>query len=1064
MTSIQSIISQADAVVGKVNPALQLPSISQDIVSTNSSAIRHHTSKLVGEAAATTTPSEFRPRSISSQVLLEAMSAVSGASKLTEDTLNANQVISEGILPNVSGTIETLGNLGANGAISAKESIEKLKASTACSSKAEVNDIATGNVTIASANRTVISGNTTSILSDTNLITRAPYQQTIAADVVVQSNNSIVHVSDLHHISGKSASTTVDNEIIMRSKSHLRVSESSETLSRNEKMMAVEGIEQLSTNFVSYATTASVIGLNEVKMQSYGELEARGSNVSLVAAPVLGIGGLDDLLSIGEDIISLGNIDLYSALPGGDINGFTVSAAGVSGVATSSTTYVLGTETRIAGGPLIYQSGPSVLSLGGVTTINTLPPLPIPPLLKISDILPIPELPSFPENFDPCAKPKPRATPTAPLTPTENDTAPSDTAPTDSSNQLPTFGVEDLPDSPLEGNRSFSTTDIPSISRVEGVKQQATPRNRVSSPRPKSSDSTDPRNPPALPLPEQARPSAIAVTPSDVYLRKAEEPGVDSEALSISLNESPFDLTPALTFDNNSVSRIVSDLGLPITDIQELTNLINKLDSGQLSSATGVLADLLNTYPNFKQRLEQEIQKRFAALAIGTLELETTLLPLWKNITVSDNSQRKQTLLSKIAQQLPNLFNELGFNEFTDISSLATLGTELLNGDVSSNTIDTVILNSVGRTLERVLGVSSSSLATATYKVAQQIAKGESIDVASTISLLISSASPALGQIANTVELGQQIYGIATSLASSVSRGDIASIIGGGNLNSIISSGLGSIIGDKNKALLNSSINLIESGFALGKTLSRLPSLIGSITSAGIPALLEIGQILTCLDLFSKVTDVVNDVSTLVSGKPSSVEAVNLLNQLPRVVQLFNTASQLFQQGDNNQQEELLNLLLPDATEDERGVLVDVLSNPLPTLDTPLPTYTLVTSAVVVNSFKSNGIEWSLVNSDLFIDEHDLPGEGTKLQIRVCEWVNTAGYQLYPYQGTDSYTTEVLTYIVSDYDESTNVGQATYAGWEPYLKLVDDAGIIYNYSASSIGTRINPNVLEAYIL
>lgn len=916
MTSIQSIINQADAVVGKVNPALQLPSISQDIVKTNSSAIRHHTSRLVGEAAATTTPSEFRPRSISSQVLLEAMSAVSGASKLTEDTLNANQVISEGILPNVSGTIETLGNLGANGAISAKESIEKLKASTACSSKAEVNDIATGNVTIASANRTVISGNSTSILSDTNLITRAPYQQTIAGDVVVQSNNSIVHVSDLHHISGKSASTTVDNEIIMRSKSHLRVSESSETLSRNEKMMAVEGIEQLSTNFVSYATTASVIGLNEVKMQSYGELEARGSNVSLVAAPVLGIGGLDDLLSIGEDIISLGNIDLYSALPGGDINGFTVSAAGVSGVATSSTTYVLGTETRIAGGPLIYQSGPSVLSLGGVTTINTLPPLPIPPLLKISDILPIPELPSFPEDFDPCAKPKPRATPTAPLTPTEGDTAP-----TDSSNQLPTFGVEDLPDSPLEGDRSFSTTDIPSISRVEGVKQQATPRNSVSSPRPKSSDSTDPRNPPALPLPEQARPSAIAVTPSDVYLRKAEEPGVDSEALSISLNESPFDidLTPALTFDNNSVSRIVSDLGLPITDIQELTNLTNKLDRGQLSSATGVLADLLNTYPNFKQRLEQEIQKRFAALAIGTLESETTSLPLWKNVTVSDNSQRKQILLSNI-------------------------------------------------------------------------------------------------------------------------------------------------IGDKNKALLNSSINLLKSGFALGKTLSRLPSLIGSITSAGIPALLEIGQILTCLDLFSKVTDVVNDVSTLVSGKPSSVEAVNLLNQLPRVVQLFNTASQLYQQGDNNQQEELLNLLLPDATEDERGVLAEVLSNPLPTLDTPLPTYTLVTSAVVVNSFKSNGIEWSLVNSDLFIDEHDLPGEGTKLQIRVCEWVNTAGYQLYPYQGTDSYTTEVLTYIVSDYDESTNAGQATYAGWEPYLKLVDDAGIIYNYSASSIGTRINPNVLEAYLL
>lgn len=921
MTSIQSIISQADAVVGKVNPALQLPSISQDIVSTNSSAIRHHTSKLVGEAAATTTPSEFRPRSISSQVLLEAMSAVGGASKLTEDTLNANQVISEGILPNVSGTIETLGNLGANGAISAKESIEKLKASTACSSKAEVNDIATGNVTIASANRTVISGNTTSILSDTNLITRAPYQQTIAGDVVVQSNNSIIHVSDLHHISGKSASTTVDNEIIMRSKSHLRVSESSETLSRNEKMMAVEGIEQLSTNFVSYATTASVIGLNEVKMQSYGELEARGSNVSLVAAPVLGIGGLDDLLSIGEDIISLGNIDLYSALPGGAINGFTVSAAGVSGVATSSTTYVLGTETRIAGGPLIYQSGPSVLSLGGVTTINTLPPLPIPPLLKISDIIPIPELPSFPEDFDPCAKPKPRATPTAPLTPTKSNTAPSDTAPTDSSNQLPTFGVEDLPDSPLEGDRSFSTTDIPSISRVEGVKQQATPRNSVSSPRPKSSDSTDPRNPPALPLPEQARPSAIAVTPSDVYLRKAEEPGVDSEALSISLNESPFDidLTPALTFDNNSVSRIVKDLGLPITDIQELTNLINKLDRGQLSSATGVLADLLNTYPNFKQRLEQEIQKRFAALSIGTLESETTSLPLWKNVTVSDNSQRNQILLSNV-------------------------------------------------------------------------------------------------------------------------------------------------IGDKNKALLNSSINLLKSGFALGKTLSRLPSLIGSITSAGIPALLEIGQILTCLDLFGKVTDVVNDVSTLVSGKPSSVEAVNLLNQLPRVVQLFNTASQLFQQGDNNQQEELLNLLLPDATEDERGVLAEVLSNPLPTLDTPLPTYTLVTSAVVVNSFKSNGIEWSLVNSDLFIDEHDLPGEGTKLQIRVCEWVNTAGYQLYPYQGTDSYTAEVLTYVVSDYDESTNVGQATYAGWEPYLKLVDDAGIIYNYSASSIGTRINPNVLEAYLL
>jgi hypothetical protein len=385
-------------------------------------------------------------------------------------------------------------------------------------------------------------------------------------------------------------------------------------------------------------------------------------------------------------------------------------------------------------------------------------------------------------------------------------------------------------------------------------------------------------------------------------------------------------------------------------------------------------------------------------------------------------------------------------------------------------------------------------------------------------------------------KLGESIYKSAATLANSISTGDIGSIIRGDGIKSLLSGGLDKIIGENNTALIRAATDIGRTGLALGKSLALMPSIIGALSGSPIQKIVQLIDIISCLGVIDQARDLITAIGNINtqpnrsrpgrSGTTNTLDTLDTISLLPRLTQYNNTVIDLYNNGDEELKQEIIELiegpiddkklkqeiieliegsrsiddeelkqeiieLIEGSIDDEelKQEIIELIEwpiddedpvtprKPLPTtvellegrwrlgLDDcfRLPRLTLALADTQILSINTK-LTWGLANPLLFYTQLELlPGREDDLQIIVDSWTYDNS-TLYPVQIDNSYTSSVLTYRITDYDWETNVGHAIYDGQYGYLRLIDDRGTIYTIPSTAIGGRLIPLISSSYLV
>jgi hypothetical protein len=930
MSKIEDQLLKGDLGAGRNTPTLG-PALS-DLNKISKNTAYQQAAQTLGQATASTTP--FEPRRISSQIIVEPVRAVEGLLELRDMNLQANQVLREGIASNTEQNINAVGTAVNGNTEQSLDGIRKLKESSLLSDRAELADISQGNVNIAPANRLTQVANNIQFVSDTNITQRAPFMQSVTDNYVVQSGNSINHISDHHYATGKDSTRIIEGDDLQRSGNRLRLSNRSETVAQVDKATALGEMERVSNDYKSYATTHTSTSLNEMKLYSYGEMVARATNVDLIAAASpIGEPAADDKEEPAE--IPVGRVNIYSSVPGGGLSGMTFSPEGMNSYALKSAFQGI-THNHITVGPSIFQGAGAVFSLSGVMTLNTLPPIPDEIELNLDLIPHIPEFPKLPDLPKGCGDILKNTN--TPDKPTQSDIEQSDpdgaqvpTQPNDSTTTTPgaTTPGATTPGGDVIGSLGEDIRRSISASKV-------TPKNPGKENIAKSATDTA-KNPPALAAVEPAAVSSVA---SDVYL---EREGETVGELTISINTPLIDIAGDVQLEVQKVGEGLQRLGLSVsaTKVTTLVNQVltisrnNSIDPiAMLEGGTSqdlVPAELKQLFlnsPSLKTYIINEIKDALSLLSIGLLEL-SDLDTSARGLVVSDNSTDLARVYSLVSPALDRLYRSTGLSQYVDTTQLAQLGTSLLNGqELNKQTIDALIVNSISRNLSRTLGIDGADVTNKVYNLAKRLANrepdDEPIDVDKEITSLMSSLGTTLNSdlLKDAVyykKLGESIYKSAATLANSISTGDIGSIIRGDGIKSLLSGGLDKIIGENNTALIRAATDIGRTGLALGKSLALMPSIIGALSGSPIQKIVQLIDIISCLGIIDQARDLITAIGNINtqpnrsrpgrSGTTDTLDTLDTISLLPRLTQYTNTLIDLYNNGDEELRQEIIELI-----------------------------------------------------------------------------------------------------------------------------------------------------------
>jgi hypothetical protein len=1142
MSKIEDQLLKGDLGAGRNTPTLG-PALS-DLNKISKNTAYQQAAQTLGQATASTTP--FEPRRISSQIIVEPVRAVEGLLELRDMNLQANQVLREGIASNTEQNINAVGTAVNGNTEQSLDGIRKLKESSLLSDRAELADISQGNVNIAPANRLTQVANNIQFVSDTNITQRAPFMQSVTDNYVVQSGNSINHISDHHYAMGKDSTRIIEGDDLQRAGNRLRLSNRSETVAQVDKATALGDMERVSNDYKSYATTHTSTSLNEMKLYSYGGMVARATNVDLIAAASpIGEPAADDKEEPAE--IPVGRVNIYSSVPGGGLSGMTFSPEGMNSYALKSAFQGI-THNHITVGLSIFQGAGSVFSLSGVISLNTLPPIPDEIELNVDLIPHIPEFPKLPDLPKGCGDILENTN--TPDKPTQSDIEQSDPdgaqVPTQPNDSITTPGAT-TPGATTPGGDAIGSLGEDIRRSISASK--VTPKNPGKENIAKSATDTA-KNPPALAALEPAAVSSVA---SDVYL---EREGETVGELTISINTPLIDIAGDVQLEVQKVGEGLQRLGLSVSATQ-VTTLVNQvltisrnnsidpiamLEGGASQDLVPAeLKQLFINSPSLKTYIINEIKDALSLLSIGFLEL-SDLDTTARGLRISDNSTDLARVYSLVSPALDRLYRSTGLSQYVDTTQLAQLGASLLNGqELNEQTIEALILNSISRNLNRTLGVDGAVLANNVYNLAKRLANDEAIDVDKEITSLMSSLgttlnSDLLKDAVRYKKLGESIYKSAATLANSISTGDIGSIIRGDGIKSLLSGGLDKIIGENNTALIRAATDIGRTGLALGKSLALMPSIIGALSGSPIQKIVQLIDIISCLGVIDQARDLITAIGNINtqpnrsrpgrSGTTNTLDTLDTISLLPRLTQYNNTVIDLYNNGDEESKQEIIELiegpiddkklkqeiieliegsrsiddeelkqeiieLIEGSIDDEelKQEIIELIEwpiddedpvtprKPLPTtvellegrwrlgLDDcfRLPRLTLALADTQILSINTK-LTWGLANPLLFYTQLELlPGREDDLQIIVDSWTYDNS-TLYPVQIDNSYTSSVLTYRITDYDWETNVGHAIYDGQYSYLRLIDDRGIIYTIPSTAIGGRLIPLISSSYLV
>lgn len=1043
----------------------------------------------------------FKPKQISNQILAEPLKAFS-TDVLVNDKLGSNSTIASNIVSQTQETIDRLSSLSQKpDQINNKDITSCLKAAgkkCATISELEVKqaDFANGHIIHTGAVSTTVSGNGVNIHSDTSLTTRSPYIQTNTQDFHVQANNSAVILSDLEIRQSKQALNLVEGTSIQQNQVSLQVS--SDTQDSIAKQYRSVGTE----SHTSMGTNTQVIADNQLTHLSGGNIQSAAyksistqaaEDISFIASPsgklldikphaegeidipILKTSSITMVSSNGVDktnIIQLSEAGSLNSTTGNSITAASKGAilSGQEGVASISSSFAyIGSQV----GGLIVKNRRIY--------VNSVPPL-IQPIIPPT-ILQLPKLPTIPQisktDLSKCLpaslKNKPKDSNTNSSSSSEGNSSTQNT----SSSSIPAKPT--LSSKPI-ANPKQSARVLDKPGTLSNPVESKLPGSSISQSAVNSSNQNQALigNSPNAALDSSGSSGAsfniyldCAQDKSNIFkfissldFTDASEYKISDSVLITALTEEAL-----MQFSKISDDLIKSKLGdlipaeaLPAFQDLEVWKTFSKLNQNKISEKSlnqikdpnlnvDKVKKLISTYPNTVSTLQEILDYLYSTAALGFFGALSGLFSSLKlpigliergiqipSIIASGDIYKTIQLGAGIISQVTG---NSTFSNLINNSDILSIGSALFTQDSGklNQSINTIIKSKINSILPTNLQVYGDAI----ESVINKIQIGKPIKEEEIIPLLTNGLGSLNNSSINSVLVAKDIYDKASPIFQDIAKGNLSNLLTGKDLPNLLGS-LGSV-----GSQISNVVNVVNQAVGIVDTVKLIPDLLKLMNDYKIPALNQIGIAISCLDLFNKVSKLLNSLKGF-NEKSSNKDTTRLLESAGRLTQGLNSIKNL----NPSQTNEDLNSFIRETQNLEIPIDLDPCFK--------VPKLTIEQSNIKVNSFEFLELNFSLTNIEL-LDLEYLPGQGETIQLRIESFIdNQSGEFLQAFQTEFQYTPSIYNFTISEFNYSLNQGVAFLNRDFSEVILQASSGVLYEYSTSLIGSQLNPFIVDAYLL
>lgn len=193
--------------------------------------------------------------------------------------------------------------------------------------------------------------------------------------------------------------------------------------------------------------------------------------------------------------------------------------------------------------------------------------------------------------------------------------------------------------------------------------------------------------------------------------------------------------------------------------------------------------------------------------------------------------------------------------------------------------------------------------------------------------------------------------------------------------------------------------------------------------------------------------------------KPTTEEVLNIVETLPRLTQIFNSIKQ-------TPTVELENLNLDLSVEELNKIKKLEIKERINSCY-PTPKLNLVESTVEILDIKQGTILYKMkhLNALKYNNKYILPNTNTIVQMYVDKFFNNkTRINMNVNKSLQFYTANVYSFKTTEFNIEKNRGIAYIINTQNRVHLINEIGVTYAYSIYDVGTKLTPNILDAYIM
>jgi hypothetical protein len=409
-------------------------------------------------------------------------------------------------------------------------------------------------------------------------------------------------------------------------------------------------------------------------------------------------------------------------------------------------------------------------------------------------------------------------------------------------------------------------------------------------------------------------------------------------------------------------------------------------------------------------------------------------------------------------------------------STLFDLGQSLIQGteiDIPE-LLDILLGDSISKVIETIMnGIDLAAIYNdVVIYINKTIEQGVSFTLEDIIKI-VNTVEPSIGE---AIRKGEEIYNAAVSVVEGFNTGDLEKILESRGLGNLV----GMVLGDDIGGIVDKIQDIIASGVGIYRAIEALPQLLGLMDAYGISTLDQIFMALGCLDLFDRLSNLLDAFNAFTTEDEKRLETARALDNLDRAAQfansiipipVSNTIINTLRPIYNSPIENINNGGFTPTPDSQIGdKLNNIKRNYYKNLERvnfsscfKLPQLNYKEATLEFISIVNRELFFSIPNINLYRNKLNLlPGQGDIIRTNISSF-DLDSLTYHPYQSANQYTPNTYSWVVVDYNPALNIGKALFRMDVNTIVLQGNDGLLYEFYTAQIGGRIVPNIRDIYL-